>query len=155
MLDGSVRSVTGFNHVALVTADIDRLVEFYSDVFGLEVALEMHDDHRHALLRVGAESFLHAFEVPASAHTTSPGSLFERGHLDHVAFTAPDEETFEAIRERLVVRGASDGAVTDFGIGRSLYFVDPDEMSCEVLVMSHADLALATAHGEPLTTSVE
>jgi hypothetical protein len=33
------------------------------------------------------------------------------------------------------------------------YFVDPDEMSCEVLDVSHADLVLATANHQPFPTS--
>ena len=32
-------------------------------------------------------------------------------------------------------RGASDGQITEFGVGRSVYFEDPDGMGCEVMLM--------------------
>jgi catechol 2,3-dioxygenase-like lactoylglutathione lyase family enzyme len=32
---------TGFDHVATLTADLDRLVDFYHTVFGAEVTFEM------------------------------------------------------------------------------------------------------------------
>jgi catechol 2,3-dioxygenase-like lactoylglutathione lyase family enzyme len=136
--------VTGFNHVAVVTEDLDRLIDFYGAAFGLEVGREVVDEHRHAVLRVGADSLLHAFEVPDNPHAVATGGMLDRGHLDHLAFTAPDLEAFEDIRARLVELGASDGEVRDFGIGYSLSFRDPDGMSSEVLVMLDDDLSRAT-----------
>jgi catechol 2,3-dioxygenase-like lactoylglutathione lyase family enzyme len=137
-------TVTGFNHVAVVTADLDRLIEFYGVALGLEVGREVHDEHRHAVLRVGAESLLHAFEVPDNPHAIASGAMLDRGHLDHLAFTAADLEEFEVIRTRLMELGASDGEVRDFSIGYSVSFRDPDGMTSEVLVMLDADLSLAT-----------
>ena len=61
--------------------------------------------------------------------------MFERGHIDHLALAAADAATFEALRRELVRRGASDGEITEFGVGRSVYFEDPDGMGCEVMLM--------------------
>ena len=90
---------------------------------------------RHSLLGLGPQSFLHAFERPGSAHGHGSSNLFERGHIDHLALAAADAATFEALRGELVRRGASDGEVTEFGVGRSVYFEDPDGMGCEVMLM--------------------
>jgi catechol 2,3-dioxygenase-like lactoylglutathione lyase family enzyme len=129
-------SVVGISHVAVVTGDLDRFVDFYRDVFGLPLVAELHDDGgRHSLLGLGPQSFLHAFERPGSAHGRGSSSLFERGHIDHLALAAGDAATFEALRQDLVLRGVSDGEVTEFGIGRSVYFEDPDGMGCEVVLL--------------------
>ena len=128
--------VVGFSHVAVVTGDLDRFVNFYRDVFGLQVVAALEDSHgRHSMLGIGPQSFLHAFERPGSAHSGGSLTLFERGHIDHLALAAGDPAAFEALRHELVRRGASDGEVTEFGIGRSVYFEDPDGMGCEVVLM--------------------
>ena len=109
----------------------------------------MHDEHRNVAFRLGVDSYLHIFEAPDSPHADPRGDLLQRGHLDHMAFTAPDITVFELIRDRLVQRNASDGTITYFGMGRSLHFSDPDQMSCEVTVMLHADLAFLTPACRP------
>ena len=43
-------------------------------------------------------------------------------------------EAFEAIRERLIQTGASDGTVNDFGGALSIFFRDPDGLEGEVLL---------------------
>ena len=133
--------IAGISHVAVVTGDLDRFIDFYRDVFGLQVVAALEDDHgRHAVLATSPQSFLHAFEQPGSAHKLGSSQLFERGHIDHLALAANDGASFEALRRELVQRGVSDGEVTEFGIGRSVYFEDPDGMGCEVVLMD-ADLS--------------
>ncbi len=128
--------LTGISHVAVVTGDLDRFVDFYRDVFGLQVVAALEDDHgRHSMLGIGPQSFLHAFERPGSAHSDGSSTIFERGHIDHLALAAGDAAAFEALRQELVRRGATDGEVSEFGIGRSVYFEDPDGMGCEVVMM--------------------
>ena len=60
--------------------------------------------------------------------------MFGRGRLDHIGLHAADLDTFAEIRHRLIACGAADRVVTVFGRKRSLFFRDPDEMECEVLV---------------------
>lgn len=57
---------TGFNHVATVTADLDRAVEFYRDVFDAAVTFEIpaRDDHpRMVALDLGGGSVLNIAET--------------------------------------------------------------------------------------------
>ena len=42
----------GFNHVATVTPDADRLVAFYAKAFGAEVTFEMAEEDGHPRLVV-------------------------------------------------------------------------------------------------------
>jgi catechol 2,3-dioxygenase-like lactoylglutathione lyase family enzyme len=134
--------LTGINHVAVLTEDLDRFVAFYRDVFELEVVFEETTPaFRHAILRTGPGSWLHPAEVPGSPHGTASAAQFERGHLDHLALTASSTEAFGTVRSRLVECGASDGAVDDLGAFHSLGFVDPDGMQVELVVVVDASLA--------------
>jgi hypothetical protein len=58
--------------------------------------------------------------------------MFERGRIDHFALQVGDVQTFERLREALLARGLTDGAVTDFGVLRVLTFEDPDGHSVEL-----------------------
>jgi catechol 2,3-dioxygenase-like lactoylglutathione lyase family enzyme len=145
--------VSGVNHVAVVTRDLDAFVEFYSAVFELELVFREATPHfRHAILRAGPASWLHPAEVTGNAHGAGLPDMFGRGHLDHLALTAPSQEAFEAVRERLLGRGASNGAVEDLGATHSLWFEDPDGMRGELCLIVDADLR--TFHApRPLRTA--
>lgn len=124
---------SGLHHIALITSDLDRLIDFYSAVFDAAVIADMEEgDLRHALLDLGGGVALHPFFVGDNPHATGPGRPFERGHVDHFALQVQAGDTFELLRRRLVERGASDGLVTDFGMVRTVGFVDPDGWEGEV-----------------------
>lgn len=126
----------GCNHVAVVTEDLDRFLRFYTEVFDAQVRCELDEGPvRHALLDLGGGFALHPFELAGgSVHERGSATMFDRGHLDHLAIDVPDVAAFEEVRRRLVVRGASDGAVTDFGVTRNVWFEDPDGHGCEIAV---------------------
>ncbi|MGZ4677952.1 MAG: VOC family protein [Acidimicrobiia bacterium] len=130
----------GFNHVAVITPDLDRFIAFYSEVFGATVRSDKVDgpdeDHqlRLAIIDVGPHSELNAFEMPENPEGTRQTPMFGRGRLDHLALQAASMETFEEIRRRLIDRGAADEFVTDFGHVLSMFFRDPDGLECEVCV---------------------
>jgi len=126
----------GINHVAVLTSDTDRLVEFYGGVFGATVDGEMRDgdDFRLTLVKVGPTSELNVFELTGNDEATRQVPMFGRGRLDHLGLQAADLDAFDTIRDRLVERGATDGFVTDFGHVLSLFFVDPDGLEAEVCV---------------------
>lgn len=133
--------LTGVNHVAVLTDDLDRFVDFYTSVFETEVVFaETTPAFRHAILRTGADSWLHPAEVSGNPHRAGLPAMFDRGHLDHVALTAASEEAFETLRRRLVERGACDGAVDDLGAFHALWFEDPDGMRVELAVIVDPDL---------------
>ena len=126
----------GINHVAVLTSDTDRLLEFYGDVFGATVDGEMRDgaDLRLTLVKVGPQSELNVFEVAGNDEANRQVPMFGRGRLDHLGLQASDLEAFDTIRDRLMARGASDGFVTDFGHVLSVFFTDPDGLEAEVCV---------------------
>jgi catechol 2,3-dioxygenase-like lactoylglutathione lyase family enzyme len=128
--------LSGVNHIAILTQDLDRFVGFYSEIFGLEVVFaESSPGFRHAILRAGPDSWLHPAEISGNPHATAVPKMFERGHLDHFALTAASLDTFKQARMRLLARGASDGAIETLGPFHSLRFNDPDGMHVEVVVI--------------------
>ena len=133
--------LSGINHVAVMTDDLDRFVDFYTDVFGLEVVFEETTPaFRHAILRTGPDSWLHPAQVTGNAHGAALPAMFERGHLDHLALTASSAEAFADLRRRLVERGACPGDVEDLGAFHAVWFEDPDGMRVELTVIVDPEL---------------
>ena len=134
--------LSGVNHVAVMTRDLDRFVGFYRDVFELDMVFsETAPAFRHAILRTGPTSWLHPAEVADNAHSTGSAAMFDRGHVDHIALTAASPDAFATIRERLISRGATSGAVDDLGAFHSVWFEDPDGMRGELVVIVDPELA--------------
>jgi catechol 2,3-dioxygenase-like lactoylglutathione lyase family enzyme len=133
--------VSGINHVAIITMDLARFVEFYTHVFELEMVFEEATPaFSHAILRAGSGSWLHPAAISGNVHGAALPDMFTRGHLDHIALLAPSLEAFTRIRERLVARHASAGIVEDLGAMHALWFEDPDGMKGEVCLIVDAEL---------------
>jgi catechol 2,3-dioxygenase-like lactoylglutathione lyase family enzyme len=134
----------GFNHVATLTQDTDRLVAFYRDVFEAEVRRDGPEGPvdapdgmpavRLTIIDVGPHSELNVFQIEGNTEAERQTPMFGRGRLDHLAVHAASIEAFETIRDRLIERGAADGFVTDFGPILSVFFRDPDGLECELCV---------------------
>jgi catechol 2,3-dioxygenase-like lactoylglutathione lyase family enzyme len=125
----------GFNHVAVLTNDTNRLLAFYTEVFEAETG-EMPDmppGMRLTFIHLGGTAELNVFEIQGNTEADHQEPDFERGRLDHFGLEAASREAFEEIRRRLMDRGASDGFVTDFGPTYSVFFRDPDGLAGEVL----------------------
>jgi catechol 2,3-dioxygenase-like lactoylglutathione lyase family enzyme len=130
----------GFNHVATLTNDTERLHAFYVDVFDAKVRAthaalpDGSDGFRLSIVDVGPFSELNVFEIVGNTESERQVPMFGRGRIDHLALQAASLDAFETIRDRLIARGSTDGFVTDFGPILSLFFQDPDGLECEVCV---------------------
>src|SRR4051794_27336272 len=79
---------TGFNHVATMTADLDRVKDFYQRAFEAEIVFEMQasgDHPRMAVINLGGGSALNVFEVPSESIIGDRRSQGGRGPIDHYA----------------------------------------------------------------------
>lgn len=130
----------GFNHVAVLTNDTERLHAFYQEVFDAVVVRDGPEGPdepggvRLSVVSVGPSSELNVFQIDGNDQARHQTPMFGRGRLDHIAFQAESLDAFETIRERLMARGAADDFVTDFGPSLSMFFRDPDGLECEVCV---------------------
>lgn len=132
---------TELGHVHLKVRDVDRAVEFYCDVLGLDVT---ERSGQFAFLSFGSEARCASDE--ASGATASANSHHDvalqgvgpdapgpgRGvGMYHAAFEVPDAEALRATFRRLRSRGVRVSPV-DHGISKALYFDDPDGNGLEV-----------------------
>lgn len=128
----------GVNHIAVLTADMDRFIRFYQDAFDATVVMDNpnhagNEGERMVIMTIGGQSELNVFEVPGNDQASVQTPMFGRGRLDHFGLNASDRETFEEVRQRLMKLGALDGTITDFGAKLSVFFRDPDGLEAEVL----------------------
>jgi catechol 2,3-dioxygenase-like lactoylglutathione lyase family enzyme len=124
--------LSDLHHLTFVTADLDRLIAFYADVFDAPVLADLTEDgQRHAVIAVGATTFLHPFQIPG-IEPPGPQPMFAHGRLDHFALNAASEDAFRELYRRAVARGACDGEVTDMGSLLLFTYLDPDGAAHEV-----------------------
>lgn len=127
---------TGFNHVATLSTDLDRTVEFYQQAFGAEVTFEMaaRPDHpRMVILDLGGGAALNVFGVTADDMVGDRRRQGGRGAIDHYALAVDSVATLETVRDRLAAAGADEvGTIQQLGNEWSLFFRDPDGMELEV-----------------------
>ncbi|HEU5184822.1 MAG TPA: VOC family protein [Gemmatimonadaceae bacterium] len=127
--------LAGVHHVTFLTEDIDRLAGFYKRIFEADKTLDMIEEGvRHVFLDVGAMTVLHPFQlIDGPALPPAPGTMFQRGRLDHFALSASSKETFGEIHRRLTSEAALDGQVRDMRTMWILGFHDPDGFYVEVI----------------------
>ena len=135
----------GFNHVALVTRDLDATIHFYQEVLGMELLLvapanPLHG--RHCGLRPGGNAaqigYLHFFEYAGAplfgphdrslqASVFDPGSTF----LSHISFTLPDELAGHALRKRLSAHDVPMTPIMEQGDIYNMVFLDNNGLALE------------------------
>jgi catechol 2,3-dioxygenase-like lactoylglutathione lyase family enzyme len=116
------------DHVALTVADVNRSIEWYRDVLGLEHVHEEEWGRNPAFLTNGSTGLA---LFPAGSSDPPP----PQGHpgglaMWHVAFGA-DRRNFDAAREDLDARDIR-YSFNDHGIAHSIYFHDPDGHLIEI-----------------------
>jgi len=132
---GPMPVTLGFNHVATITADLDRLTRFYVEAFGGTVTFEMAatDDHpRMAVIDLGGGAALNVFEATEESIVGKRRTMGGRGPIDHFGLAVDSRATLDGLRERMVAAGAEIGEIQRLGGEWSLFFRDPDGMELEV-----------------------
>lgn len=127
---------SGCQHIAVVTADLETFTSFYERVFDARTRWVLDEGPiKHAFVELGGGFCLHPFEFnDAHPEAKAKSCMFERGHIDHISIEVADRETLELLRDRLLVEGASDGTISDWGMLEQISFIDPDGMEAEVSV---------------------
>lgn len=131
-------TITGFSHLALNTADLQRFRRFYEGLLGIPMGVTLRMDHppylRHATFHLDGPVVLHVFEVPGYDPTSDGlGTEFgQRGRIDHFGFQVADEAALGTIADRLKAAGATDGEIRPLGPVLSVRVTDPDGLELEV-----------------------
>jgi len=148
----------GVNHLALVCEDMQRTVDFYSDVLGMPLikTIELPGGMgQHFFFDIGNGDSLAFFWFPESPDrapgVASPAAMVgsgsiatAHGSMNHIAFDVAPER-MEEYRERLKAKGVevteivnhdnspmqASPTLTDDVFVRSMYFFDPDGIMLE------------------------
>src|SRR5690625_2433103 len=137
--------------VALQVASLQRSLEFYRDVLGMEVREEFEQEGRQAL-RLGAPGgervLLELVEKPGVSRARDRGRL----GLYHLALLLPDRAQLGRLLLHAHAAGARFGAADHF-FSEALYFTDPDGIDVEVSADPTRDKWLVSPDGELLGTT--
>jgi catechol 2,3-dioxygenase-like lactoylglutathione lyase family enzyme len=135
----------GFDHVAIMTHDLDATVHFYREVLGMQVG-EIYEarggKNRHCFIKPGpiAGQGLHFWEVPGAPlppplETLSwqqPTSITS-GFIQHIAFTLPNEAAALTLRQRLHQHNVQVSEINDLGTMRDMTFLDNNGTMLEAI----------------------
>ena len=83
-------SLQGFNHVAILTNDTERLQAFYEEVFDAGVIRDGPESPGNAHIRmsvihVGPGAELNVFQIVGNTEADRQTPMFGRGRIDHLA----------------------------------------------------------------------
>ena len=168
----------GINHLALVSSDMARTVDFYTNVLGMPMikTLEIPGGGQHFFFDCGngdSVAFFwfpdapgHAPGIASAANLPGSGDISTaHGSMNHVAFDVPPEK-FDEYVERLSAKGVAVSPVVNHDDSertiaaelhpgvfvRSVYFQDPDgimlEFACWTREFGPEDVHHAPANAE-------
>jgi catechol 2,3-dioxygenase-like lactoylglutathione lyase family enzyme len=171
----------GINHLALVSSDMARTVEFYEGVLGMPLVKTVELPAamgQHFFFDCGGDDLLAFFWFPgapagvpgvsAPAARPDKGDLVSAiGSMNHVAFAVPAEK-IEDYRQRLLDAGIPCSEVanhddSEWGISkevhdgvfvRSVYFQDPDGILLELAASTRAFTPEDVRHAPASATTV-
>ena len=119
-------------HLRLDVNDLNRAIQFYTDVLGLAVRERATDDESHyAFLTDDLEDGMHHRLVLRQARDEAKRDLGASTRLDHFAWEVDSAEEWIEIVDKLEALG-QDLEFGEAGIAWQVYFHDPEGIRLEV-----------------------
>ncbi|MDA1100399.1 MAG: VOC family protein [Proteobacteria bacterium] len=128
-------ALTGINHLAFITHDLEATIRFYRDLLGMTLEAGVgHDGYRHYFFRAGqAQIAFFAYDGAQPMRPKSHGSpTREPLGFDHVSMTCESREDLFAAKDRLEAAGFEVSGAVDHGTIWSIYFFDPNNIPLEI-----------------------
>jgi catechol 2,3-dioxygenase-like lactoylglutathione lyase family enzyme len=125
--------ITGISHAALTVTDLDRAMQWYTDVLGWAKIFDGEGDgQRFAFGFIGS-----GVGLALRQHLTSKGGPFspDATGLDHLAFAVGSRADLEAWEKKFDEHGVPYTPTTDEEYGHVLNFKDPDNIALEVFAL--------------------
>jgi catechol 2,3-dioxygenase-like lactoylglutathione lyase family enzyme len=122
-------------HVNLTVSDLDRSIDFYGRLLGLEVRWRRAaDGDLPAAAHVGdARHYIAMFEAPGESARSRVD--YDTVGLNHFGFVVDD---LDAARARLEELGIEPHHDADYEPGRRFYLLDPDGIEVELVEYARA-----------------
>ncbi len=127
--------LTGINHLAFITEDMEKTIRFYRDLLGMELESGIgHDGYRHYFFRLGqAQVAFFEYEGARPMVRKFHGAKTQEPlGFDHVSFTVASREGLFALKDKLEAAGVEVSGAVDHGIIWSIYFFDHNNIPLEV-----------------------
>lgn len=138
-------AISRLNHAVLFVRDLQRSVDFYTDVMGFRVVPMAPEGFNAAFLQAGGSTNDHdlgLFETGQAAGPSQAGRATVG--LYHLAWEVDTLAEFGRLRDTLSAHDALTGD-SDHGTTKSLYGRDPDGLEFEIAWIVPADLLDAAA----------
>lgn len=127
--------LTGVNHLAMATGDMDRTIRYWRDLVGLPLVAGLgKPGARQYFFRVAADCYLGFFEWPE----VEPVEEKDHGYpakgplvFDHLALGVAGDEDLWELRDKLDAAGFWVSEPLDHGFIHSIYSFDPNGMAVE------------------------
>ena len=127
--------ITGINHLAFITDDLNKTVRFYRDLLGMELHAGIgHDGYRHYFFRCGNTQvafFAYDGARPMERKFHGSPTSLPLG-FDHVSFTVGSREALFHFKDKLEAAGFEVTGAVDHGTIWSIYFFDPNNIPLEI-----------------------
>jgi catechol 2,3-dioxygenase-like lactoylglutathione lyase family enzyme len=133
----------GFSHIGLSTLDLDRTREFYEGVLGFKpviadtIKIKEGGRIRHLFFDTGRDQLIAFMEprgipgIPVEFDAGINRGLGVPASFYHFAFEAGSEAALAEKRDELRAKGIQVTDIVDHGVGKSIYFKDPNGLSLE------------------------
>lgn len=132
---GQGARLTGVNHLAFITGDMEKTVRFYRDLLGMELTAGIgHDGYRHYFFKFGdAQVAFFEYDGARPMDYKFHGAMTDKPlGFDHVSFTVDSKEELFAFKDRLEAAGVDVAGAVDHGTIWSIYFFDPNVIPLEI-----------------------
>jgi len=142
----------GINHLAISTADMKGVLQYFNEVLGMPLAALywMHgaENTMHGFLKLNASSMLAFVFSPenrkevqlGNTHPGNPSAPSTMGTMQHLAFNVDSVEDLLALRDRIRGHGIHCMGPADHGYAQSIYFAGPEGISLEVCTFIGSDI---------------
>jgi len=128
-------AITGINHLAFITHDLEATIRFYRDLLGMTLESGVgHGGFRHYFFRAGeAQVAFFAYEGAQAMRPKNHGApTREPLGFDHVSLTCETRERLFGFKDRLEAAGFEVSGAVDHGTLWSIYFFDPNNIPLEI-----------------------
>ncbi len=136
---------TGIHHIAIMTGDMKKQIEFFSDVLGCQLVaiFDMHGvpGGFHSFLHLNDHCSFSLVQMPGTkdipieigkSHAGSGSGDAAGGTMQHISFKVDSREELLAMRDRIRKKGVNIFGPIDHGMCQSIYFAGPESLALEV-----------------------